>query len=279
LSKGCNLVIADLALRPEAKELYDSHTKSPRAVFQKTDVTKWADLTAMFQTALSEFGSIDILCAGAGIFDPPFSNFWYPPGSKESRDDPNGDGYLTLDINTVHPIRSTQLAISHFLNPPKGQEKASPSNPKRVVICGSVAGQLSGISYPLYFASKHAISGFVRSLGDLEGKLGIKVAAVAPGGVRTPLLTEDAHKARTVDFEKDEMITPEEVAEQMYRLLVDDAIKGGTVLEVAAKGLSRVVQAINDPGPQGQGHSVSNWELNVTEVWDQLGTDGWGVAK
>lgn len=207
LEKGCNVLIADLVLRSEAKEFYDKYTKSPRAVFQKSDVTKWTALEAMFDRAILEFGKVDILCAGAGIFDPKFSNFWYPPGSSESKDDPAGDRYLTMDINVTHPIRATQLAISHFLNPPKGEEKASPSNPKRVVICGSVAGQLFGISYPLYFASKHAINGFVRSLGDLEGKLGIKVAAVAPGGVKTPLLLEDKHKARTIDFENDVMVS------------------------------------------------------------------------
>jgi len=233
----------------------------------------------MFDTAIAEFGKVDILCAGAGIFDPKFSNFWYPPGSAESRDDPKGDRYLTMDINTTHPIRATQLAISHFLNPPQGQEKASPSNPKRVVICGSVAGQLFGISYPLYFASKHAITGFVRSLGDLDGKLGIKVAAVAPGGVKTPLLLEDKHKSRTIDLENDVMATPEEIAQQLYRLLVDDEIKGGTMLECAARSQTRIVPAFNNPGPQGLGHSTTHWELNVTEVWDQLDVAGWGVLK
>ena len=79
LEKNCNVVIADLALRPEAKEHFSKFTKSPRAVFQKTDVTSWAALEKMFDVALKEFGQIDILCAGAGIFEPPYSNFWKPP--------------------------------------------------------------------------------------------------------------------------------------------------------------------------------------------------------
>jgi NAD(P)-dependent dehydrogenase (short-subunit alcohol dehydrogenase family) len=64
------VVIGDLSLRPEAKEYYDTFTSSPRAVFQKTDVTKWSDLEQMFNVANKEFGSFDILCAGAGLFDP-----------------------------------------------------------------------------------------------------------------------------------------------------------------------------------------------------------------
>lgn len=248
-------------------------------MFVKTDVTSWAALENMFTVAIKEFGKVDVLCAGAGIFEPPFSNFWIPPGTGRSKDDPKGDRYLTMDINTTHPIRATQIAISHFLNPPKGEEKVSPSNPKRVVICGSVAGQVYGISYPLYIASKHAISGFVRCMGDLDGKLGIKVSAVAPGLVRTPLIFENPEKAQLVNFEEDPYITPDEVAQNLYRLCVEDDLPGGTILEVAAGGKTRSVQAFNDPGPQGEGHIASNYQAGVDEVWDALGGKAWGVPK
>jgi NAD(P)-dependent dehydrogenase (short-subunit alcohol dehydrogenase family) len=279
LEKKCNVVIADIALRPEAEKHFAQFTSNPRAVFTKTDVTSWAALENMFEVAIKEFGQVDLLCAGAGIFEPPISNFWFPPGSKESKDAKHGDRYLTMDINTTHPMRATQLAISHFLNPPKGQEKVSIKNPKRVVICGSVAGQVYGIGTPLYFASKHAISGFVRSLGDLDEKLGIKVSAVAPGLVRTPLITEHAEKARMVNFDKDPYVTPEEVAQALYRLCCEDGLKGGTMLEVGAAGNTRKVEAFNDPGPQGPGHTASNYQVSIDEVYDLLGVEGWGTAK
>lgn len=276
LSKGCNVVIADLSLRPEAKEHYDTFNSSPRAVFQKTDVTKWAALEEMFTVGYKEFGQVDILCAGAGLFDPKFSNFWFPPGSAESRDDPHGDSYLTMDVNVTHPIRSTQLALAHWLHPPSGQ-KASPSNPKRVVVCCSIASYMQGISYPLYFASKAAVGAFVRSLGDLNEKLGIKVAGVCPGGVKSPMLIEDQHKARTIDFEKDELVTTEDVADVLYKLCVDDSIKGGSLIEITEKG-TREVQASGDPGPAG-GTNISHWEVAIDEVWEQLGKDGWGAVN
>jgi NAD(P)-dependent dehydrogenase (short-subunit alcohol dehydrogenase family) len=270
-------VIADLALRPEAESYYAKFTSSPRAVFQTTDVTSWEALEDMFHVALKEFGQIDILCAGAGIYEPPLSNFWYPPGTEQSKDPVRGGRYLTLDTNITHPIRATQLAISHFLNPPKGQEKASPTNPKRIVICGSIAGQVTGISTPLYFASKHAVSGFVRSLSSLDEKLGIRVTAVAPGIVKTPLFTDSPEKSRMVDFDKDAHITPEEVAQALLRLCVEDELKGGTVLEVAVAGQSREVRAFNDPGPQGA--IPSNWKVVVDDVYDALNVDGWGLPK
>ena len=68
------MLFADLALRPEAQKLIDEYgTKAegkPRAVFQKTDVADWTQLSRMFEVASKVFGRIDIVCPGAGIYDP-----------------------------------------------------------------------------------------------------------------------------------------------------------------------------------------------------------------
>lgn len=73
LSRDCNVVFADLSLRPEAEALvakYSDAASSPRAVFVKTDVTSWPALSNMFSTTLSEFGDVDIVCPGAGVYEP-----------------------------------------------------------------------------------------------------------------------------------------------------------------------------------------------------------------
>ena len=73
LSKGCNVVIADLALRPEAQELvaqYPLTSSGAKVVFQKTDVTKWTQLENMFEVAIEHFGGADIVCPGAGVYEP-----------------------------------------------------------------------------------------------------------------------------------------------------------------------------------------------------------------
>jgi len=62
LEKNCNVVIADLALRPEAQRLIDEYTSQPRAVFVKTNVVIWDELTNMFDVAEKEFGGADIVC-------------------------------------------------------------------------------------------------------------------------------------------------------------------------------------------------------------------------
>jgi NAD(P)-dependent dehydrogenase (short-subunit alcohol dehydrogenase family) len=70
VSKGCNVMIADLALRPESQGFVDEcgskGESEPRAAFVKTDVTVWSELDAMFRACYSEFGALDVVCPGAG---------------------------------------------------------------------------------------------------------------------------------------------------------------------------------------------------------------------
>ncbi|KAK2771200.1 nad-dependent 15-hydroxyprostaglandin dehydrogenase [Colletotrichum kahawae] len=255
LKRGCNVVIADLALRPEAEELVSKHNSNPRAIFVKTDVTSWPALSKIFDVTLAKFGSFDILCPGAGVYEPHWSNFWHPPGSSESKDSIDGGHYKLLDINITHPIRATQLAISYWLHPKEVTDaklpaaaKASPGNPKRIVHISSVAGQVPNINAPLYSASKFAITGFVRSLARLEETDGVRINAVAPGVVRTPLWTEHPEKLISLDESQDGWVTPDEVAEAMLRCAEDDGVPGGSILEVG-KDNTRLVQTFNDPGP------------------------------
>ncbi|KAK8902038.1 hypothetical protein QC760_009523 [Botrytis cinerea] len=91
LSKGCNVVIADLSLQPAATELLTTYTSPslpthtstspdsssprtpapPQCLYHPTDVTSWPALTSLFDFTLSHFPTgIDILVPGAGLFDP-----------------------------------------------------------------------------------------------------------------------------------------------------------------------------------------------------------------
>lgn len=61
LREQCNVVIADLGLRPEAQKLVDEYTSNPRAIFVKTDVVNWDQLTNVFDVTEKEFGGADIV--------------------------------------------------------------------------------------------------------------------------------------------------------------------------------------------------------------------------
>ncbi|KAL1984038.1 hypothetical protein VTN96DRAFT_9635 [Rasamsonia emersonii] len=293
LENGCNVLIADLALRPEAQAVVDKYSaessSSPRAVFQKTDVRDWLQLERMFKVAEEEFGEVDIVCPGAGVYEPHWSNFWRPPGSPESQDSPSGGRYALLDINLTHPIRTTQLAISHFL-----QHRKSSKTRKHIVHISSIAGQNPALACPIYVATKHAINGLVRSLAKLDAQVGIRVTAVAPGVIKTPLWTEHPEKIKIINEAVDQWVTPDEVAEVMLALVQQDEVseiigdknrqgkvfpvEGGTILEVSKT--VRSVSAFNDPGPgQRAGNTVTDMKLLEDEVFELLSQDGWGKTK
>ncbi|KAJ5304159.1 uncharacterized protein N7443_003819 [Penicillium atrosanguineum] len=277
VDNGCNVLIADLALRPEAKVLVDKHsTGAARVVFQETDVRDWLQLERMFEVAEGEFGEIDIVCPGAGVYEP-----------VASKDSPDGGRYALVDINVTHPIRTTQLAIAHFLRHKEN------GRPKHIVHISSIAGQNATFAAPIYVATKHAINGLVRSLAKLE-TLGIRVTAVAPGVIKTPLWTDHPEKLKMVDDSVDEWVTPEEVATVMLALVQQDVVgetigdrsgrgpqfpvSGGTILEVSKT--VRAVGQFDDPGPGDRpGNTATDHAAVEEESFGLLATKGWGQSK
>jgi len=139
-----------------------------------------------------------------------------------------------------------------------------------------VAGQVSAFAVPLYCASKHAISGFIRSLGPLE-QLGVRVNGVAPGLIKTPLWTDHPEKLQYIGA-GDVWITAEETAERVLECVVSDEVGPGVVWEVL-KGRARKVQERNDVGPVGDGSVASDYGKGLQEVFGWLQADGWGVPK
>ncbi|KAI9676050.1 MAG: hypothetical protein M1817_000793 [Caeruleum heppii] len=283
LSRNCSVVLADLALRPEAVSVVSSHASPrtstrPQAVFQQTDVTKWSHLSRMFTTAVQTFGGVDIVCPGAGVYEPLFSNFWHPPrASSLSKDDPQQSRYRSLDINLTHPIRTTQLAISHFLDRFPRSSSQMPASRGTVIHTSSIAAQLGPPPAPLYSAAKAGVSNFVRSLALLS-PIGIRVSAVAPGIIKTPLWTENPDKLKMIDDTIDEWVSPEDVAEVMLDLIENEQHLGGTILEVGKHQVRRV-EALNDLGPSGAGHTAAGINAALQEILETLGEEHWGKER
>ncbi|KAJ4387805.1 hypothetical protein N0V93_008407 [Gnomoniopsis smithogilvyi] len=215
---GGRVLIGDVKLTSAAEDfIHTTEVDSPGSViFRTCDVTDWKSLHSLISASVLEFGEApDVYCPCAGIFEPPWSNFW---------DDTEDDGYATIKINTEHPIKLTRLAFRALL----GAEK------KGVVMhVASAAGLIGSWGCALYCASKHAIVGLCKSLGHADGSEGVKVVCICPGIVKTPLW-EDREDDRAKDYkygqEGSPTITPDEVAEAMLRLVEEGKYGGGTVL-------------------------------------------------
>jgi hypothetical protein len=114
----------------------------------------------------------------------------------------------------------------------------------------------------------------------MEASVGVRVAAVAPGLVLTPLWSENPDKMAFVDQTRDEWVTPEEVAEATLALIEKDKIggekvRGGTVLEVG-KGSTRVVEILHDKGPSGPGLGATGRGDSMEKLVERLTGGEWG---
>lgn len=141
------------------------------------------------------------------------------------------------------------------------------SNSLGIICCvSSIGAQKASIVTPLYQASKHGISSFVRCMADLHKLAGIRVVGVAPGIIRTPLYSDHPEAGRFIDQEKDFMLEPEEVARGMLAVCLDPKYPPGTILEVADTDNWREVKLLNDPGPQGKAILASRKQDAVADV-------------
>ncbi|KAK1978902.1 short chain dehydrogenase [Colletotrichum cereale] len=277
LERGCSVMIGDLTLRPGASSLltqypHPQQLDRPSALFQPTNVASWPQLTQLWARALTSFPQVDIVVPGAGIFEPAWSSFWQPPktgtnAQTESRDSADADPgtYAVLDVNLTHPIRLSQLAIGYWTQ----QRRKS-----CLVHVSSIAGHASGIGAPLYTASKHGLHGFVRCLGGMRDRLGIRCGAVAPGAVMTPLWLEDPGKKHMAQGEGGELfIEPEEIARGMLELCENPEYGDGTILEVT-KGATRAVPMYHADPPNGTGARIPQFIDEGEKVWNGLGDQG-----
>ncbi|CAG8976906.1 hypothetical protein HYALB_00003517 [Hymenoscyphus albidus] len=232
VKRGAQVIIADLKLTPDA-ESYLRGEGAKAAIFVKGDVTKRAKLENLIKASEEKFADVpDVYIAGAGVFEPVY--------------DTEDDGYAAVDINVTHPIKFARIALRALLR----------KNKKGVfLIVSSIAGFQGSFSSPLYAATKHAVTGFVRSMAELDRLEGVKVVACAPGVVATPLWTEAPEKLEQYSYKPEYALTPERVAEDMLELVVDGKYPGGTCLESSLGG-TRTMGTWNIPEPEGYGTAI-----------------------
>ena len=68
--EGCNVVVADIGEEHAKQVAKEVHARGPRALAISTDVTNGAEVQAMVDGTIGEFGHVDILVANAGVVGP-----------------------------------------------------------------------------------------------------------------------------------------------------------------------------------------------------------------
>lgn len=120
-----------------------------------------------------------------------------------------------------------------------------------IVVTASLAGLVAYRIDPVYAASKHAVIGLVRALGDDLMKRGIGIAAVCPGFVDTSMLGEYAPALHEAGFP---VLSPDDVAGAAVEAAIER--RGGAVY-VCQPGRDPLVYEFRGvPGPRVEGERV-----------------------
>lgn len=168
---GANVVIGDIYLGG-AQVIVEAIKRLPagsgKAFWKRCDVTSWDDQVALFEFAVSKFGGIDIVIAGARVGE--LQSFGTPQLSDGKPVKPH---LKTLNVNLVGSIYTTQLAL-HYL--PKTRNTTEPL--KYIILLGFLASWNAHPDQEIFVTSQHGLLGFARSTQPALTNNGIRIATV-----------------------------------------------------------------------------------------------------
>ncbi|GAB2687581.1 3-oxoacyl-ACP reductase [Nocardia thraciensis] len=179
--------------------------------YVKVDVTDEAQVRAMFRAAVDAYGGLDIAFNNAGI-SPPDDDSISTTGMDAWR--------RVQEVNLTSVYLCSKYAIERMLERGRGSVINTASF---VAVMGAATSQIS------YTASKGGVLAMSRELGVQFARQGIRVNALCPGPVNTPLLQElfakDPERAarRLVHIPLGRFAEAEEIAAAVAFLASDDS--------------------------------------------------------
>ncbi len=187
---GMNIVINGFGDADEIeKERKDLERHGVKAIYNGADMTKPDEIESLIKEAQATFGSVDILVNNAGIqYVAPVEDF--PPAKWEA----------IMSINLSSAFYTCHHAIPLMKKQGWG----------RVINMCSAHGLVASPYKTAYVAAKHGILGFTKSLALEVAENNIRVNAICPGYVKTPLV-----EGQIADTAKSRGITEEEVVKDV----------------------------------------------------------------
>jgi len=168
--EGCNVVVSDLQEEKGNKVVQKISQLNGKSIFVKADVSKPQDCEILVNKTIATFGSLDIAFNNAGI-----------GGENNAVADMSIEGWnkiIAVNLNSVFYCMKYELM--------QMQKQGSGA----IVNNSSILGQVGFANAAGYVAAKHGVIGLTQNAALEYSAKGIRINAIGPAFINTPLLTE-----------------------------------------------------------------------------------------
>jgi NAD(P)-dependent dehydrogenase (short-subunit alcohol dehydrogenase family) len=212
-AQGANIIVADFNLDGATKVAAELTRKEVKAFPYKVDVSKAAEVEAMVDFAVEKLGTLNGIYnnAGIGLVKP----------------------FLEMDPATYHKVIEVDQHSVYYGMYYAAKKMVALGTKGTFVNTASIYGTTASVGSFNYNAAKAAVIMMTRSAALELAPHGIRVVAVAPGFINTPILGSDADMKQALAKQHlhGKLIEPEQVASVVAFLFTEkaSAINGSTI--------------------------------------------------
>lgn len=167
--RGVSVMLADMNMAETENTGQMIANAGGQAAMQKCDVSKESDCAALVSATVEAFGKLDYAFNNAGISDQGATHECTAEQWQK-----------VIDVNLTGVFYCMKHQIAQMLKQ---------GTPGSIVNCASILGEVGFAGAPAYVAAKHGVVGLTKAAALEYGTKNIRINAVGPAFIRTPMLT------------------------------------------------------------------------------------------
>ena len=204
-SEGAQVVVGEIRGEEGRETVSRVQTQGGEAILVEMDVRLGEDAERLTRAAVDEFGRLDILVNNVGV-----------QINKDVVDTSEEEWDFVVDTNLKSMFLCSKYAVAQMRRQGGGN----------IICISSLSGLVGNGLQASYNASKHGVIGLVRSMAVDHAVDNVRVNAVCPGSMNTPL-TETIPEEKLAPYREANLMrrfaAPEEIAKAVLFLASDEA--------------------------------------------------------